>query len=157
MTMYQTTLETPIGALLIQATDHGLCYVGFDMSRAQSGLSCNNDLLNQALYQLQQYFDGTRQTFDVAIDVAGTDFQNQVWNALTTIGYATTCSYGDIAKLLNNPNAVRAVGAANGKNPISIIVPCHRVIGSNGTLTGYAGGVDKKQWLLAFEQAHYDD
>lgn len=157
MTMYQTTLETPIGALLIQATDHGLCYVGFDMGRAQNGLSCNNDQLNQALYQLQQYFDGTRQTFDVAIDVAGTDFQNQVWNALMTVGYATTCSYGDIAKLLNNPNAVRAVGAANGKNPISIIVPCHRVIGSNGTLTGYAGGVDKKQWLLAFEQAHYDD
>ena len=104
-----------------------------------------------AAEQLQAYFAGNLQQFSLPLAAGGTAFQQQVWQALTTVPYGKTASYGDIAKAINNPKGVRAVGLANGKNPIGIIVPCHRVIGANGTLTGYAGGVDKKAWLLVHE------
>lgn len=114
-----------------------------------------HELLDLAALQLQQYFKGQRHDFSDLMPYlysGGTKFQRQVWQALLDIPYGETCSYGDISQRINNPKAVRAVGAANGKNPLAIVVPCHRVIGANGTLTGYAGGLEKKQWLLQFEQ-----
>ncbi|MCE9603486.1 MAG: methylated-DNA--[protein]-cysteine S-methyltransferase [Planctomycetia bacterium] len=102
--------------------------------------------------QLAQYFAGVRRTFDVPLKLIGTPFQRHVWKELARIPYGTTISYGGLAQRVGNSNASRAVGNANGRNPISILVPCHRVVGSSGKLTGYAGGVDKKQWLLAWER-----
>ncbi len=103
--------------------------------------------------QLQEYLAGERRTFDVTLAPAGTPFQQRVWEALLTIPYGETISYGEQARRIGQPTASRAVGGANGRNPISIIVPCHRVIGASGKLTGYAGGVDRKDWLLAHERA----
>ncbi len=108
--------------------------------------------LQQAISELQQYFAGTRCSFSVPLAAAGTVFQQQVWQALQHIPYAQSCSYGAIASFINKPKAVRAVGAANGRNPLAIVVPCHRVIGNNGSLTGYAGGLGRKVWLLQHEQ-----
>ena len=108
----------------------------------------NNPILLEAERQLQEYFAGTRTSFSLPLDFSGTDFQKSVWHALLTIPYGETRSYGDIARQLGNDRAVRAVGAANGKNPISIIAPCHRVIGSSGQLTGFAGGLENKALLL---------
>jgi len=107
--------------------------------------------LQQASLQLQQYFAGERQHFSLQLAATGTRFQQQVWQALSAIPFAHSCSYGAIAQALQNPKAVRAVGAANGRNPIAIVVPCHRVIGANGSLTGYAGGLQRKLWLLQHE------
>ena len=101
--------------------------------------------------QLSEYFAGTRQKFDVTVELHGTEFQRQVWNALLEVPYGRTASYGDIANDIGRPTAVRAVGLANGANPVSIIVPCHRVIGASGTLTGYGWGVERKRWLLEHE------
>lgn len=108
-------------------------------------------ILREAARQLGEYFAGTRRRFDLALDFAGTEFQRQVWAALLTIPFGETRSYSDIARQIGNPSAVRAVGAANGRNPISIIAPCHRVIGASGSLTGFAGGLPAKQYLLALE------
>jgi len=107
--------------------------------------------LNLARRQLNEYFGGTRQTFELPLAAQGTAVQKDVWRALTQIPYGETRSYGEIAKQLGKPKASRAIGAANGRNPISIIVPCHRVIGSDGSLTGFGGGIERKQWLLAHE------
>ena len=108
-------------------------------------------VLLQTQQQLREYFAGTRQQFEVPLDFAGTDFQKQVWQALLTIPFGQTRSYGEIARQIGRPAAVRAVGAANGRNPVSIIAPCHRVIGATGALTGFAGGLEAKQTLLALE------
>ncbi|MEO2267273.1 methylated-DNA--[protein]-cysteine S-methyltransferase [Pseudoalteromonas sp. YIC-656] len=153
MTTYQQIMETPLGDLVIQATAQGLTYVGFDASRFLPKCTEKNAMTKLGHTQLSEYFAGQRQQFSVPLDVKGTAFQAQVWGALADIGFGQTHSYSDIALTINNPKSVRAVGSANGRNPISIIVPCHRVIGSNGTLTGYAGGLERKQWLLQFEQA----
>lgn len=107
--------------------------------------------LEQAILELQQYFAGERQQFSLTLAPSGSRFQQQVWQALGAIPFAHSCSYGAIAHHLHNPKAVRAVGAANGRNPIAIVVPCHRVIGANGSLTGYAGGLHRKLWLLQHE------
>ncbi len=109
-------------------------------------------LLARAAAQLTEYFAGTRREFDLPLGPRGTAFQVTVWGALTRIPFGATCSYGDLARSIGRPTASRAVGAANGQNPISIIVPCHRVIGSNGELTGYAGGLATKRWLIEHEQ-----
>jgi len=109
-------------------------------------------LLQQAAAQLAEYFAGTRQHFDLPLAASGTAFQQQVWQQLCQVPYGQTQSYGELALRLGNKNAMRAVGAANGRNPIAIIVPCHRVIGADGKLTGYAGGLDRKVWLLQHEQ-----
>jgi methylated-DNA-[protein]-cysteine S-methyltransferase len=106
----------------------------------------------QVIKELNEYFDGTRQKFDVKLAPAGTDFQRSVWLALLSVPYAETSSYGQIAETIGKPKASRAVGAANGANPIPIIVPCHRVIGSSGNLTGFGGGLETKSWLLAHER-----
>jgi methylated-DNA-[protein]-cysteine S-methyltransferase len=103
---------------------------------------------------LAEYFSGSRRDFDIPLSLHGTVFQLRVWRTLTQIPYGETCSYGDLARRLDNPGASRAVGLANGRNPISVIVPCHRVIGANGSLTGYGGGLERKRWLLAHEGLH---
>ncbi|WP_394222336.1 methylated-DNA--[protein]-cysteine S-methyltransferase [Alteromonas gracilis] len=112
-----------------------------------------NAITNEACSQLQAYFRGTLREFNLPLDPKGTPFQHQVWQALQQVQYGETASYLDIAKAIGNPKAVRAVGMANGRNPIAIVVPCHRIIGSNKTLTGYAGGLPRKQYLLNLEGA----
>jgi methylated-DNA-[protein]-cysteine S-methyltransferase len=109
------------------------------------------DALAEALEQIEAYVDGSRREFDVALDPRGTAFQRAVWDAVSAVGYGETSTYGDIARAIGKPAAVRAVGAANGANPLPLIVPCHRIIGRDGTLTGYGGGLELKQRLLAFE------
>ena len=145
---YSSYLETPIGILEITASDSAISSILFVTQRH---IEQPNPVTEQAVQQLEQYFQGTRKTFDLPLNAGGTAFQQKVWNALGEIEYGKTCSYQHIAKLINNPKSVRAVGAANGRNPLTIIVPCHRVIGTNGALTGYASGVDKKAWLLQHE------
>ncbi len=149
-------LSSEIGTLEITATDKGIVSVYFAKEnirhQAQTAVTANKHT-DQCKQQLHEYLNNQRQTFELTLNPTGTDFQQQVWQALLTIPYGQVASYADIAQQINNPKAVRAVGAANGKNPISIIVPCHRVIGANGTLTGYAGGLERKQWLLQHESS----
>ena len=152
---YFTHYESPVGHITLQASDAGLRGAWFDVqTTAPEDFGTQQDdhpILRQAIAEFEEYFAGKREVFTVPTDAQGTDFQKQVWNMLTKIPYGETWSYQDMAIAIDNPKAVRAVGLANGKNPISIIVPCHRVIGKNGKLTGYAGGVDRKRQLLALE------
>ena len=144
-------IDTPLGPLCIREKDGAICAIDFT-----TGELCPPDtpLLAEADSQLAAYFDGTRQDFNLPLCMTGTDFQLRCWQALQTIPYGETISYGEQARRIGNPKAVRAVGGANHRNPISIVVPCHRVIGANGTLTGYGGGMDKKAWLLEHEKLH---
>ena len=148
-----TILDTPIGQLFVEVNKAGVTRVLFVDKMSEVALQQNADdkLLSKACNQLTEYFTGKRKEFDLPLSPKGTPFQQRVWNALCNIAYGEHSSYGDLAESIQNPKAVRAVGAANGRNPISIIVPCHRVIGKNGTLTGYAGGLTRKAWLLALE------
>jgi len=157
--MFTETMNTPIGTLLIQASARGITHVDFIDTETPENLP--NALTTVCKQQLQAYFDGKRKTFDLTLDQQGTTFQKSIWNRLLKIPFGQAVSYRDIADRVNNRKAVRAVGAANGKNPIAIIVPCHRVIGSDRTLTGYAGGLERKAWLLehegiAFKSNHQD-
>lgn len=157
MTHAYKTMKSPLGQLQLVASPHGLAGVLWehdDSLRKQFGAVSEDPthpVLLLAQQQLEEYFSGTRRTFAMKLDPAGTAFQNQVWNALQAIPFGETRTYGGIAEQIGNPKAVRAVGAANGRNPIPIIVPCHRVIGSNGTLTGFSGGLAIKSRLLALE------
>jgi len=146
--LFYDYLATPLGAMQIIANDSALKSIHF-VGRVKPGRS--NPLTRCAKHQLAQYYQGDLEQFDLPMDPDGTDFQKSVWRALTTIDYGKTCSYSDIANIINNPKAVRAVGAANGKNPMTIVVPCHRIIGRNGALTGYASGIERKAWLLNHE------
>ena len=147
--MFTETMNTPIGTLLIQASARGITHVDFIDTETPENQP--NALTTRCKQQLQAYFDGKRKSFDLPLDQQGTAFQKSIWNSLLEIPFGQAVSYRDIADRVNNPNAVRAVGAANGKNPIAIIVPCHRVIGADRTLTGYAGGLQRKAWLLQHE------
>ena len=142
-------VETPVGFLEIAEQEQHLKHIYFVESPRHLGTE--NETLTRAKLQLGEYIQGKRTKFDLPLAPRGTDFQQRVWQTLCTIEYGGTCSYLDIATQLGQPNAVRAVGAANGKNPISIVVPCHRVIGKSGKLTGYAGGLSRKAWLLELE------
>ncbi|EOR05712.1 methylated-DNA--[protein]-cysteine S-methyltransferase [Acinetobacter genomosp. 15BJ] len=152
-------MDSPVGALKLVAHDQALVAVMWgneDHKRVRLSELVEDrqhPMLHRVKQQLEQYFAGQRQQFDLPLDFQGTAFQQQVWQALLSIPYGETRSYKDIAVQLGNEKAVRAVGAANGKNPISIIAPCHRVIGSSGALVGFAGGLDKKQILLSLEQS----
>ena len=148
---YEAYCSSPIGLIQVTGTDTAITAVRFVEHRSESAPA--HPYVEEAAQQLAAYFAGTRQTFDLELQLAGTDFQNQVWRALCTIPYGETVSYQDIANAIGAPEAVRAVGAANGRNPIAIIVPCHRVIGSDGRLTGYGGGLWRKKWLLRHEGA----
>ena len=151
-------MESPVGALKLVAHDQALVAVMWDnedhkrVRLAELIKNIQHPMLLKVKQQLEQYFAGQRQQFNLPLDFQGTDFQQRVWRALLTIPYGETRSYKDIALQIGNEKAVRAVGAANGRNPISIIAPCHRVIGSGGALVGFAGGLDKKQILLSLEQ-----
>lgn len=151
--------ETELGQTILAANTQGLTGLWFTDQRHFAGIQEDwlheeTELLSKAKQQLLSYFAGELQQFDLPLAPQGTIFQARVWQALQNIEYGVTCSYGDIANQLNQPKAVRAVGAAIGKNPLSIIIPCHRVLGSQKQLTGYAGGLERKQWLLQLEQSH---
>ncbi|WP_194436877.1 methylated-DNA--[protein]-cysteine S-methyltransferase [Vibrio fluminensis] len=155
-----TVIDTPLGKMTLQANQHGLLGAWFETQTTQPNeLGVRDDefaLLREAKTQLDEYFAGIRNQFDLPLAAQGTAFQTQVWQALTTIPFGETWSYQQLADAIDNPKAVRAVGLANGKNPISIIVPCHRVIGKSGKLTGYAGGVERKAALLKLENIEFD-
>lgn len=139
---------TPIGEMEITANDDAVLSIYFV---DRGGIAKSNAISELAKVQLLEYFEGALEVFDFPMQPTGTDFQQTVWQALSTIPYGQTGSYADIANKINNPKAVRAVGAANGKNPMTIVVPCHRIIGSDGSLTGYASGMERKTWLLNHE------
>lgn len=149
MEVYRSYFECSLGLLEITATNDHVVSVLFWEERA--GEENKNELTEKCEKQLREYFSGTRKNFDLPLSPAGTDFQKQVWKNLLDIPFGKTVSYLDIALILGDKNATRAVGSANGQNPIGIIIPCHRVIGSDGKLTGYAGGLWRKEWLLNFE------
>ena len=152
--MTTATLLTPLGPLGLIGSEAGLSAVTFLNEAATATAPADvPSCLRGAHQQLEAYFGRELRDFNLTYaNGFGTDFQRQVWQALLGIGYGRTASYLDIAKLLNNPKSVRAVGAANGQNPLAIVWPCHRVVGADGSLTGYAGGMHRKKWLLAFEQ-----
>ena len=155
---YYTHCDSPVGTLLLMAGDKALTGIHFPGGRQpeiEAGWRERPDhpVLRAATRQLEEYFAGRRRTFDLPLAPEGTPFQRDVWKALRAIPYGETQSYGDIARRIGRPKAVRAVGAANGANPISIVVPCHRVIGADGSLTGYGGGLPRKKKLLALERA----
>jgi methylated-DNA-[protein]-cysteine S-methyltransferase len=159
---YSTVLDSPLGAVTLRGTDidGDFALTGLWMDEHRHGpvaaerasWTVDHGPFGDAIDQLTAYFAGDRQIFDLRLHAPGTPFQQQVWAVLATIPYAQTWSYLDVAEAIGNPQAVRAVGAANGRNPISIIVPCHRVVGSDGSMTGYGGGLDNKRWLLAHER-----
>lgn len=157
MSLVYKVMESPVGKLKLVASDKGLVAILWDNDsprRVQLGELIEDKqhpVLVETQRQLEEYFDGKRKTFSVALDMRGTRFQKNVWEALLAIPFGETRSYGQLAKQLGNSLATRAVGAANGRNPLSIIVPCHRVIGSSGKLTGFAGGLETKAHLLNLE------
>ena len=157
-TLIYSYLDSPIGPLLLAGTRHALKVVGFSRGSQARGALPEWDRYDEPFRrvkrELKEYFAGKRQLFDITLEPEGTAFQHQVWQALVDIPYGETRSYGEIAEAIGNPKAVRAVGAANGANPIPIIVPCHRVIGSDGGLTGFGGGLDAKRYLLDLELSH---
>lgn len=150
---FHTNMDSPLGPLWLMASKTHLLAVTWDeveMKRWGS-LPRETDLLRRAIGQLKEYFQGQRQVFDLPLLPGGTEFQNQVWKELRQIPFGQTITYGEQARRMGRPTASRAVGAANGKNPLPIVIPCHRVIGTNRNLTGYAGGLDRKRTLLALE------
>ncbi len=159
--MYYCYLDTPIGELLLAGEEDALTMIGFpkgSMRREpEPDWIFNEKPLAEASRQLREYFDGERREFDLPMRLGGTEFQVSVLEALQDIPYGETTSYGEIARRIGRPKAVRAVGAANGRNPIPIVVPCHRVIGSTGDLTGFGGGLDTKEALLRLEAEHTQD
>jgi methylated-DNA-[protein]-cysteine S-methyltransferase len=159
--MYYCYFDTPIGELLLAGEEGALSMIGFpkgSMRREpEPDWIFNETQLADVSRQLREYFAGERREFDLPLKLSGTEFQVSVLEALQNIPYGETTSYGEIAKRIGRPKAVRAVGAANGRNPIPIIVPCHRVIGSTGDLTGFGGGLDTKEALLRLEAEHTQD
>ena len=163
--VYWDEVSSPIGSCFLLATAKGVCWTGTPGTSLEEGLARTKrwvafervvqegqvEPLQQAVQELQRYFAGEKLAFSCPLDLQGTPFQISVWQALKDIPYGETRSYAEIAQATGCPAAVRAVGAANGANPVAIIVPCHRVIGSNGTLTGYGGGLPTKSWLLSLE------
>lgn len=141
-------IDSPIGTLTLAEEDGALTKLLFEECEPSGERTA---LLNEAARQLEEYFAGRRRAFELPLNPAGTPFQKKVWKALRDIPYGETRSYGDIARAVDSPKAFRAVGMANHNNPVSIIIPCHRVIGSDGSLTGYGGGLDKKIYLLQLE------
>jgi methylated-DNA-[protein]-cysteine S-methyltransferase len=157
MKLVYKIMDSPVGKLKLVASDKGLVAILWENDsprRVRLGElveDAGHPVLRETERQLEEYFAGRRRSFSLALDMRGTRFQNDVWEALLAIPFGETRSYGQLAKQLGNPKATRAVGAANGRNPISIVVPCHRVIGSSGKLTGFAGGLDTKAHLLKLE------
>jgi len=166
--MLYDAMPSPVGELTLTATDEGLTGILFDTNRharprldewtrvAERGTAAAALVLSAVRAQLDEYFAGTRREFDLPLAPQGTDFQRRVWHALVEIPFGRTTTYIAVARRLGDPAAVRAVGAANGRNPIPIVVPCHRVIGADGSLVGFGGGMERKRWLLHHEGALAD-
>ena len=146
-------MYSPIGVLKLTADDHHLKSITFDAEYSETGSDIPY-VLTIAHKQLEEYFSGSRKLFDLPIDPEGTEFQRRVWEQVAAVGYGFTESYIGIARDIKSEKSCRAVGMANGRNPLPIIIPCHRIIGQKGKLTGYAGGIDRKKWLLLHEQQH---
>ncbi len=153
-------LDSPIGRLRLVATDQGLSHLLFDQqvgedmdSDGDPAETDNHPVLAAATAQLAEYFAGRRQEFDIPLDLSGTEFQRAAWSALANVPFGETRSYRQQAEAIGRPKAVRAIGAANGRNPVPIVLPCHRIVGSDGSLTGYGGGLPIKEFLLRHEQA----
>ena len=164
MVLESKWIDTPLGAMIAMADDQALYLLEFtdrrglelEVDRMRKKLRCaivpgDNAILQQTEKELSEYFDGKRKDFDIPLSAYGTDFQKTVWSKLRELPYGKTCSYADLAKMVGNKNAVRAVARANGSNQCALIIPCHRVIGSDGSLTGYAGGLARKEWLIDHE------
>jgi methylated-DNA-[protein]-cysteine S-methyltransferase len=143
-------IHTPLGFAKLDGDENGLASITVLNDEIPIS-TVIPELLEDAVYQLQEYFEGSRDSFSLTLNPNGTDFQKRVWDALQDIPYGKTLSYLELSKILGNVKAIRAVAAANGKNPLWIVIPCHRVIGSDGSLTGYAGGLHRKKWLLDHE------
>jgi len=149
--LFKTSMDTPLGSLNIIGDDHGIHSIMFN-DEAETSLNEQHIIAQKAKSQLEEYFRKDRTVFDLPIVFSGTEFQHKVWLQLLGIKYGYTTSYQKIANALKNPKSIRAVGTTNGKNKHTIVVPCHRVIGSDGSLTGYASGLWRKKWLLEFER-----
>ena len=148
--MQQCFINTPLGITKIQGDINGISKVSV-LNSNEKITDIIPEVLQDCVYQLQEYFEGLREEFNLKLNPIGTDFQTKVWDYLSRIPYGKTISYLELSKQLGNTKAIRAVANANGRNPIWIIIPCHRVIGSDGSLTGYAGGLHRKQWLINHE------
>jgi methylated-DNA-[protein]-cysteine S-methyltransferase len=144
-------LESPIGAIEVRVNDRGAVTVVSFVGDSDPGVGETGNAVARAVQQLEEYFRSERRRFELELKPEGTDFEHRVWSEVRRIPFGATDTYGEIARRLGEPDAARAVGVANARNPIAIIVPCHRVIGSDGDLTGYAGGLDRKKWLLDME------
>ncbi|MGE5323980.1 MAG: methylated-DNA--[protein]-cysteine S-methyltransferase [Actinomycetota bacterium] len=159
--IYYWRMQSPVGTLLLATTEKGLCRLQFDpqlpASQAENPWIESSEKLRPWEEQLKAYFRGDLRDFTLPLDLHGTPFQLRCWKALRGIPYGKTCSYGDLAQRVGRPRAFRAVGQANHNNPVAIVVPCHRVIGANGTLTGYGGGLSVKQALLRLEAGELPD
>ena len=159
VTFSRGTLQAPFGMLTVVASDRGVRYITFEEDahpKSYVGMDVRDDLTHPvvatALTQLREYLDGSRTSFDIPLDLVGTEFQVDAWNALAKIPYAGTVSYAQQAASIGRPKATRAIGSANGRNPIVIVLPCHRVVGADGSLTGFGGGLHVKSWLLDLEK-----
>jgi O-6-methylguanine DNA methyltransferase len=155
---YITEIETPVGMMIAGASEAGISILEFkDKKRINTGsdyIKSGNVHLIKLTKELREYFSGKRKQFTVPLDTDGTSFQKEVWHALTSIPYGSTISYYSLSEALGNPLSVRAIASANARNPVSVIIPCHRVIGGNGNLTGYAGGLWRKKWLIEHEKKY---
>ena len=150
--MKYAQVDTPIGRLTVVAADTGIRRILWDgEAPPEEAIEGGSDTLDAAVEQIREYFAGARTTFDLPLDLGGTPFQQKVWQELGSIPFGTTISYGEQARRIGRPKAARAVGAANGRNPVPVVLPCHRVIGSGGALTGFGGGLDTKRILLRHE------
>jgi methylated-DNA-[protein]-cysteine S-methyltransferase len=149
--MHYAVLNTPMGPLTVASTDKGVASIRFG-ANVPRGNSVDESSSRETVQQLSEYFEGKRTAFDLPLDVEGTAFQKAVWNELLRIPYGETRSYGDIARAIGRPGAARAVGMANHDNPVAVVIPCHRVVGKDGSLTGYAGGLHLKAQLLSIER-----
>lgn len=161
--LYRSSLKSPLGPIDLLSTSRGLAAVWLGEGRSRSeqwvrrtfpnGSTVREGADDEAMRQIREYFEGRRRIFDLPLDLRGSSFQKAVWTTVERVPYGRTASYSEIAVLLGRPKACRAVGAANGANPIPIVIPCHRIVGANGSLTGYGGGVSSKRWLLVHEGA----
>lgn len=153
MATYCKTINSPIGFLKLVSDEHRLKSILF-VNEDNDSSPVLPEILDNAAVQLNEYFEGLRFRFDLDLEIEGSKFQRKVWKLIKLVGYGKTKKYGEIARELQSRNFSRAVGMANGKNPLPIIIPCHRIIGNDGKLTGYSGGLEKKKWLLVHEQKY---
>jgi len=153
MAEYCKTISTPLGFLKLISDAHRLRSIRF-VNEENENSAVTPEILNKAALQINEYFEGMRFRFELDLEIEGTKFQQKVWKLIKSVGYGKTKKYGEIAKEFNSLHFSRAVGMANGKNPLPIIIPCHRIIGNDGKLIGYSGGIEKKKWLLVHEQKY---